>query len=276
MREVVRALKAILQEAKRDIREWVDVVPAVQWALNTAYRERYASTPYHVVFGRAPLTSFSTLASSTGEDWKVDTLDEEALRRKVANVVEAQQQLHKVVEEGVKKNRERHRQPASRGKLPNFAVEDYVMVARVRRPGSTPKLVSTWTGPWRSVAADKVHMYGVQNTVTSKIKDVHVVRLRFYADEYLEMMAALKELFQHAFTQGKFEMAGIVDISEAEEGQGFDVKIDWVGFDEGESSSEPLAIIRDGAPQFVKSELWKLRLDRGMRSRLWKLYGVTL
>ena len=39
------------------------------------------------LFGRAPLTSFSTLASSTGEDWKLDALDEEALRRKVVNVM---------------------------------------------------------------------------------------------------------------------------------------------------------------------------------------------
>ena len=30
MREVVRALKAIQLEERRDIREWVDVVPAVQ------------------------------------------------------------------------------------------------------------------------------------------------------------------------------------------------------------------------------------------------------
>ena len=90
MHEVVCALKAILGEERRNIREWVDMVPAVQWALNTAYRERYASTPYQVMFGRAPLTSFSTLASSTGEDWKVDTLDD-ALRRKVAKVVEAQE-----------------------------------------------------------------------------------------------------------------------------------------------------------------------------------------
>ena len=48
-------------------------------------------------------------------------------------------------------------------------------------------------------------------------------------------------------------MAGMVDISEAEEGQGFDVKVDWDEFDEGESSWHPLAIIWDGAPQFVKS-----------------------
>ena len=37
---------------------------------------------------------FSTLASSTGEDWKVDALDEEASRRKAENVVEAQHGLH--------------------------------------------------------------------------------------------------------------------------------------------------------------------------------------
>ena len=40
---------------------------------------------------------------------------------------------------------------------------------------------------------------------------------------------ALKEIFQHALTQCVFEMAGIVYISEDEDGQGFDVKVDWVG-----------------------------------------------
>ena len=44
MRGVGRALKATLQEERHDFRVWVDVVPAVQWALNTAYHERYAST----------------------------------------------------------------------------------------------------------------------------------------------------------------------------------------------------------------------------------------
>ena len=52
MRDVVRAFKSILQEERRDIREWLDVVPAVQWTLNTTYHERYASIPYHVLFGR--------------------------------------------------------------------------------------------------------------------------------------------------------------------------------------------------------------------------------
>ena len=71
-------------------------------------------------------------------------------------------------------------------------------------------------------------------------------------------------------------MAGIVDISEAKDRQGFDVIMDWVEFDGGESSWEPLATIWDGAPQSVKSELRKLRLDRGVRLRLQKFYSITL
>ena len=118
-------------------------------------------------------------------------------------------------------------------------------------------------------------MYGVQNIITGEVNDVHVVRLRFYADKDLEMTAAVKEVFQHAFTKDEFEMAGIVDISEAEDGQGFHVKVDWVGFDERESSWEPFATIWNGAPQFVKSELRKLRFDRRVHSRLWKFYGIT-
>lgn len=46
MREVVRTLKAMLQEERCSTRDWADLVPAVQWALNTVYRERYGSTPY--------------------------------------------------------------------------------------------------------------------------------------------------------------------------------------------------------------------------------------
>ena len=59
VKEVVRSLRSILLEQRRAVSEWVDVLPAVQWALNTAFRPRYGSTPYHVVFGRAPRTSFS-------------------------------------------------------------------------------------------------------------------------------------------------------------------------------------------------------------------------
>ena len=72
MREVVRKLKAMIQEERRNTQDWVEFVPAVQWASNTAFREIYGSKPYHIRFGRAPRTALYTLASSTGQDWQVD------------------------------------------------------------------------------------------------------------------------------------------------------------------------------------------------------------
>ena len=62
-------------------------------------------------------------------------------------------------------------------------------------------------------------------------------------------------------------MVEMVDISEAEERQVLDVRVDRIGFDKGGSSWEALANMWDVAPLFVKSELWKSRLDRGVRSR---------
>ena len=119
---------------------------------------------------------------------------------KILGRLKAQQRLHKVDEARVKKNHENHRQAANRGKLPNFAVGDYVMLARVRRSGSGMKWVSVWTGPRRIVTADKVHVYGAENKVTGEVKDVHMVCLRFYADKDMERTAISKEVSQHAFT----------------------------------------------------------------------------
>ena len=104
MGEVVRTLKAMIQEERRNTEDWVELVPAVRWALNTALRERYASTRFPVIFGRPPRTALSTSASSTGQDWQVDVLDDKALR-KVQSVVEVQSQLHNEVLDKVQASR---------------------------------------------------------------------------------------------------------------------------------------------------------------------------
>ena len=137
MHEVVRTLKAMIYEERRTAQDWVELVPAVQWALNTAFCERDGSTLYLVIFGRAPRVASSTLASSTGQDWQADVLEEKALRAKVQSVVAAQSQLQKEFFDKMQANRGKQRVAASRGSLPTFFVGDYVLVARARQSGST-------------------------------------------------------------------------------------------------------------------------------------------
>ena len=198
----------------------------------------------------------------------MNTLNERALQTKVQSVVAAQSQLHKDVSDKVQADHGKQRATKSRGNLPIFFVGNYVSVARVRHSGSAPELLVTWTGPWRVVVAQRLHVYGVQNIVSGEIRDVHVDRMRSYADVALRITAELTEFFQHALTEGEFEMAVIVDMANVEDRLGFEVEVQWVGFDKKYNMWENLAKIWDTAPQFVKSELRKLRLNRGVRTHL--------
>ena len=66
--------------------------------------------------------------------------------------------------------------------LPNFEVGDYVLYARVRRPGVTPKPIATWTGPWRVVGTHHPHLFEIPNIVSGRVHTACVARRRFCAD----------------------------------------------------------------------------------------------
>ena len=128
-------------------------------------------------------------------------------------MLELQEQFHVQVQERVAAERDRRRKGASAGpELPNFKVGDCVLYARVRRPGVTPK--ATLTGPWRVVGAHHPRLFEIQNIVSGRVHTAHVARLRFYPDSQLNVTADVKNVFQHAFSQGHFQMAGVVRVAE--------------------------------------------------------------
>ena len=67
--------------------------------------------------------------------------------------------------------------------------------------------MATWTGPWRVFGAHHKHVFEIQNIVTGRVQTAHVARLRFYADSQLNVAADVKDVFQHAYSQGQFQMA---------------------------------------------------------------------
>ena len=119
------------------------------------------------------------------------------------------------------------------------------------------------------------HVYEIQNVVTGHVQTAHVARLQFYADSQLSVTADVKEVFQHAFNQGQFQMSGIVRIAEDENRQ-LIVLVDWVGFDVEERTWETLKEIHNAAPHFLKSELRKLRITRAIASRVESELGFQL
>ena len=124
------------------------------------------------------------------------------------------------------------------------------MYARVRRPGVTPNLMATWTGPWRVVGVHHPHLFEIQNIVSGRVHAAHVVRLRFFADSPLNVTADVKNVFQHAFNQGQFQMAGVVRVAQADD-RSLIVLVDWVGFEVDRRTWEPFKEIFEGTPEFL-------------------------
>ena len=75
------------------------------------------------------------------------TFDPDSVQVIVRDLMDAQERRREEVMDLARKNWARMRGVERKGVLPDFAVGDYVLVARVRRPDITPKLMNTWTGP---------------------------------------------------------------------------------------------------------------------------------
>ena len=155
-----------------------------------------------------------------------------------------------------------------KGVLPDFAVEDYVLVARVRQPGITPKLINTWTGPWRVVSKTEGHVYRVKDIATGSLREVYIAQMQPYADASLNVTAELKEVFNNLKSQGEFDMEMIDAVDLAADNEEYVIKVKWVGLDEVETTWEPLSTIHTDAPKYV--QLRKLRLTKEVRDDLKK------
>ena len=66
-REVVKTFRAVLSERLRPPSEWPLALGAVQWALNSACRERMRTTPLQRMTERPPATAMSVLAGGDSD-----------------------------------------------------------------------------------------------------------------------------------------------------------------------------------------------------------------
>ena len=145
----------------------------------------------------------------------------------------------------------------------------------MRRPGVTPKLMATWAGPWRVVGAHHSHVFEIQNIVSGRVQTAYVARLRFHADSQLNVTADVKDVFQHAFNQGQFQMAGILRVAEAEDPT-LILLVDWVGFEVEERAWEPFKNKFEAAPEFLEKELRKVRVIRSIAFHITREFVIKL
>ena len=120
------------------------------------------------------------------------------------------------------------------------------------------------------------HAYGVKDIVTGRSREVHIARMRPYADASLNVTAELKEIFNNFESQGEFDMEMIDAVDLAADSEEYVVKVKWVGLDKEETTWEPLSTIHTDAPKYVVAQLRKLRLTKEVRDGLKKKYGMKV
>ena len=128
--------------------------------------------------------------------------------------------------------------------LPDIAVGGHVLVARVRQPGITPKLLNIWTILWRVVLKTGGHTYDVEEIVMERAGEMHIARVRPCADASLNLIAELKKLFNDLInSQSEVDMKRLeaVDLTTGSEEYVMEVK--WVGLDEEQTTWEPVSTI---------------------------------
>ena len=120
-------------------------------------------------------------------------------------------------------------------------------------------------------------MYNVQNIVTGETKEVHVVRMRAYADSSLAVGAEVQGLFEMTKHQGEYEIQDILNIGEDLLNAGdYKVQVAWVGLDDEDPTWEPVEVMFKEVPKFLVRKLKQMRLPKRVRNALRQRYGMKI
>jgi hypothetical protein len=131
-------MRAVLLDRERPTTEWIEYIKVVQYALNTAHRQRLGTSPFEIMFGRTPRTAVSAVMEVDEGEWQPQPVELPTVQQHCKKLTGALQQLHRRVAEKHVQQRARGREKRSKGVTANFAVGDYVLRARVGSRGSHP------------------------------------------------------------------------------------------------------------------------------------------
>ena len=105
-------------------------------------------------------------------------------------------------------------------------------------------------------------------------KEVHVVRMRAYADSSLAVGQGLFEMAKH---QDEYEIQDILNIGEDPLKAGdYKVQVAWVGLDDEDPTWEPVKVMFRDVTKFLVRKLKQMRLHKRVRNALRQRYGMKV
>ena len=194
-RDLLQVLRALILEYKLSHHDWAYLLPMVQLSLNHSPVASLArKAPVELFTRLAPINPVQQLLSVRGES---SSLEPQHIQQALEKLQQSVQLMHRSVELVRERRTKANKQRKRYQLIPNFSVGDYVLRSRVDEKCQN-KLLVTWVGPYRVVRADS-HSFRVQHLITKDEIDVHPSRLKFYADDKLQVT---EEILEHIASQG--------------------------------------------------------------------------
>jgi hypothetical protein len=270
-RELVRLWKVLMGEVGLPMEEWATLRPLVQAIINRSPSGVLDGlSPAEVQFARKPQHPLDTIAFSKLAEETRSTVEEIEWNERAREYFEAaaaaihtnwirvrtareRRREQNVTERERAAGREsRVREARSAGKVPQFMVGEFVLVAC---PVSRNKLRNIWMGPYRVVDTINPWVYVVEDIVTAKRRSIHVQRMRLYADAAFEVTADTRA--QAAYDDQNF-VEDLVDWREDDDGN-LQIRVKWLGFAADEDTWEPVGKLHEDQPELVEAFLRRVQ-----------------
>ena len=125
-------------------------------------------------------------------------------------------------------------------------------MARVRQPGKTSKMMSTWMGPWRLPRRTSIRC----RTLLQAKSHCPCRAPQFYKGSSLDVTEGF---FQWLENQGEFLIEALLGVKSFPQGA-YKIQVQQQEFSDSETSWKPLTMLYRDAPTYVTSQLASLRI----------------
>ncbi|KAF0728716.1 hypothetical protein AaE_009428 [Aphanomyces astaci] len=248
-RDILQVMRVMLRDYQLDEKEWDYLLPVVQSNLN--------QTPAVSLANKSPMELFTALNLATPLDVVVMGVNKDLCEVKwqhkdiQKNLDELRTSLHAMHKEVLNRN-ELWANKAAKAtedyEVCNVTEGDYVLWSRVDERYH-PKLLVTWVGPYRVKSVGEFSVV-LEHLLTHEEREAHTSRVKMYAEASFEVT---EEILEHVSEQGIIlkvkSIAGhkfVPDVSD------FMLEVFWQGFEDIESSWEPLKKLMRECPAVVK------------------------
>ncbi|KAI3378353.1 hypothetical protein SNEBB_010066 [Seison nebaliae] len=165
---IAKILRTLIEDNPK---VWSDALPYVAYAINTSYQEAIQDTPFFCLYLRDPTTPIDLLYDPNYEEINVVDYKDVMLQRMSYAYDLVKQALKKRFENMSKIRNETN-------KLRPFQVGDRVFIQSIPKPGISPKLQSTFCGPYRIMDKISPVVMKAKNLRTGRLTVTHIDRMR--------------------------------------------------------------------------------------------------